>query len=108
MRRAMTMVCDGFDIVVYVRIIMLSTLPMVQPPGYDMPQVRNHTSADKHLSFRIIINTPWVAKAMRYHFEFVFNRMVPPNSAIDLHAFAFQYIFRKWIIVFIDTAFALG
>src|SRR5688572_16792679 len=101
MRRAMTMISDGFYIVVYIGIEMLSALPLVNTTGYHMPEMRNNTGADEQLPFGIIIDTPGIAEAMRHHFKPVFYRVIAPYAAIYIHPVAFQYVFRKSFAGFI-------
>lgn len=56
-----------------------------------------------------MIDTPWVADAMRHYLKSIFCRMISPDASIDLFPFAIQQVFkvlRKRIIVCLNTLHA--
>src|SRR5690554_4625585 len=104
----MSMVGDGFDVFIDIRVEMLSPLPVVNSSWNDMPQVRYYTSGNKQLPLGIIINTPVIAEAMCDHFKTVLDRMVPPDPAVDVYPFGFKQVFREFIIVVVQPSFSFG
>ena len=79
----MSMVRDGFDVVISVRIEMSPTLPMISPTLNHMPQVRNHTGCNKRLSVIVEVNTPRVAGSVHKRFKDIASRMVPPDRSVQ-------------------------
>ena len=82
----MTVIGDGLDVVVGVRVEMLPGLPLVARALDDVEEVRNHARLGKEIAVRIPINPPRIARAVREHLEFLPLRLVAPHARIDLHA----------------------
>ena len=79
----MTMVGDGFDIVVGVRIEVQATLTFVARSLNDVIQVRNNTRREESLAAVVEIDSPRIARAVRKDLERMTSRMVSPDSCID-------------------------
>src|SRR5688572_24310721 len=84
MCRAVAMIGDGLDIGIDVGIDVPPTLPVVNPTGYDVPQMRDHARRDEHLAVIVEVETPRIAEAMRHDFEPVLRRMIAPDAAVDV------------------------
>ena len=100
--RSMTMVDDGANIAVYVRIEMLPALAMINAALDDMKCMRNYTGRDKHLALGVIIDTPGVAEAVSNHLKTILYRMIPPYPPVYVDALSFENVFRKGIAMFVD------
>src|SRR5687768_13960152 len=99
MSRPVTMICNGFYVVVNVWIKMLATLPVIDTAGHHMPHMGYNTGRDKQLSLGVIIDTPWVAKTMSNYLKLIFCRMIAPNATINFCAFSFKNIFGKRVFM---------
>src|SRR5918999_771682 len=103
----MTMIGDGLDVVVNVRIEVLSTLPVIDAAGDDMPKVRDHAGADQELPFRVVIDAPRVAEAVRNDLEHVLRGMVSPHAAVDVDARTRKNVLRERLLMFVETSLPL-
>src|SRR5215217_3527461 len=80
MRGTVRVVSDGFNVIVHIRIEMLTTLPVIYPARDHVPQMRDHTGGDQHLPFRVKVDTPRVTKTVSDHFKCFFGGMKTPDS----------------------------
>ena len=101
MSRSMTMISDGLDVFIHKRIEMLPALTVVNSTWNHMPEMRNHTGAHKKLSFGVVVNSPGITEAMGHNFKSIFNRVVAPHTAVDVHSLFFKKILRKGVFVVI-------
>ena len=85
----MTVINYFFNIIINVRIEMLTTLPMINATRHNMKKMRDHTRTNKDLALGIIINAPRVTESMSYSFKSVFSWMVFPNTPININAICF-------------------
>src|SRR5690606_7156121 len=108
MCRSVTMDGNRRDVDIDIGIKVLPTLTMIDSPSYNMPQMGNDTSCDKYPPLCVIINSPRIAKSVRYHFKAIFHRMITPNATVDINSFSFQQIFGKRIIVIIKFPISFG
>ena len=95
MGTSMPMVNNSFNIFIYVRIEMLSSLSMINTPGHHMKQMRYHTRTDEKLTLGIVIYPPRVTEPMSNHFKSLFDRMVFPYATVHIDPFFLQQIFWK-------------
>src|SRR3954468_17918406 len=95
MRGSMTVIGNGLNVAVDVRIEVLPSLSLVNAARDHMKQMRNHAGGDEQLSLRIVINAPRIAEAMRDDLEYLLCRVVAPHAAIDLDAVARDQIVRE-------------
>src|SRR5690349_8632540 len=108
MRRAMTVICDGPDVAVEIRIEMLTPLPVIDAPGNNMPKMRNDTRTHDELTFRVVIDTPGVAESVCNNFKPVLHRMIAPYASVDVDALPLQDISRKRVVVPVELSFSFG
>ena len=88
---------------------MTPTLAVVDPAGNHMPEMGNHASRDKELSLGIVVDTPGIAEAVGDHLEAPLERMVAPDTAIDVCRFALEFrLPREGILVPVDLPLAGG
>ena len=106
MSRTMTVISDGFDIFIHERIEMLPALTVVNSSWNHMPEMRNHTGAHKKLAFGVIVDSPGITKAMGHNFKSIFNRVVAPHTAVDVHSLFFKKILRKGVFMEIEFCIA--
>src|SRR5262245_3107770 len=77
---------DRLDVVIRVRIEMLSRLPFVAPTLNDVVDVRNHAGRYEHLTAGVEVDAPGVARTLGEDFKGVPRRVIPPDSRIDRRA----------------------
>ena len=74
---------DGFDIVVGVRVEVLTRLPLIAGSGDDVIQMRNDARRDERVALLVEVQSPRVAGSFREHFELVPLRMVSPDTCVE-------------------------
>src|SRR5687768_13888060 len=99
-----TVVGDGANVAVNVRVVMLSALAVIGSSRDNVPEVRDDTCTHHKLAFGIVINTPGVTEPVGDHFKTVFGGMVTPNPAVDVCSLTFEDVCRERILVFIKTS----
>ncbi len=78
----MYMICYGFYIFIYIRIEVVSCLPMVPRALNDMEHMWDDTYCSKRMSVVIKINSPGITGAFGKYLKFLFGRMIPPHTCI--------------------------
>ena len=89
-RRSVAMVGDRLDVAVDVRVEVLASLTVIDAARDHVPEVGDDAGADDELPFGVVVDTPRVAESVGDDLEPILRRMVSPDAAIDLDAFAFQ------------------
>ena len=79
----MAMQCNGFDVVVRVRVEMVAGLPLIAGPLHHVVQVRNDARRREGVAVIIEINAPGVAGSVGEDVELASHRMVSPDAGID-------------------------
>ena len=104
MRRPVTVIGDGLDVAVDVRVEMLAALAMVDAAGDDVKEMRDHAGADEELALGVVVDAPRVAEAVGDDLEHVLGRMVAEDPAVDVDAVPFQDVVGERLFVFVEPA----
>ena len=99
MRRAVSVIRYCANITIDIRIVMLTSLPMINTSGDHMPEVWYYAGTHDKLTFRIIVNTPGVAEPMCDNFKPILGWVISPYTSIDVFPFTFQDIFGERILM---------
>ena len=86
--RAVTMVGDGLNVAVDVRVEVPAALTLVDAAGNDVPEMRDHAGAHDQLTLGVVVDAPRVAEAVRHDLEAILGRMVAPDAAVDVDPLA--------------------
>src|SRR5690606_32260624 len=79
----MHVISNCLNIVIGIRIKMVSALPMISCSLNNMEQVRNDAYRNERLTDIVEINAPWVTAAVCKHLKNVPRRVITPNAGID-------------------------
>ena len=74
---------DGFDIVVGVRVEVLTRLPLIAGSRDDVVQVWNDARRDERVALFVEVQSPRVTGPFHEHFELVPLRMVSPDARVE-------------------------
>src|SRR5665213_1763072 len=85
-RHPVQMVGDRLDVIVNVRVVMLSALALVVRALDHVPEMRDHTGFDDALALVIEIHAPRIAGSLGKPLEDMADRMVSPHAAVDVNA----------------------
>ena len=90
----MSVVGNRFDVVVDIRVEVLSALPFITGTLNHVIQMGYHAGRDESLPLGIEVDAPRIAGAPGKDFELVALRMVTPDACIERCAFV---IGRAWL-----------
>ncbi len=74
----------GLDIIVSIRVKVLTSLPLVPGTLNNMVHVRNHAYRDERMPIIVEINTPGIAATLGKNLKGMPGRVVAPHARIDL------------------------
>ena len=76
-------ISDGLDVVVGMRIEVLTRLTLVATAGKHMIEVRDDAGGDEHLAVLVVIEPPWIARAFGEDLEVLGQRVQAPHPGVD-------------------------
>ena len=79
---------NGLDVLIRVRIEVLTTLALVARAWDDVIQMWDHAGGDEELAVLVVVQSPGIAGTMGEDFELMAHGMVAPDAAVERRAFA--------------------
>src|SRR4026208_1713345 len=115
----MSMIGNRLDVAVDVWVEMLPALAVINAAGDHVEEMRDHARGDEQLSFRVVINAPWITESVRDNLddglsrgvtpptpdtlEAVLRRVITPPTAVDLDRVTGEHLLGKRIVAVIET-----
>src|SRR5947209_17670554 len=71
---------DRLDVVIGVGVEVLAGLPLIACAGNDVNDVRDDAGGGEEVSKLVVVEAPWVARAVGEDFELMPHGMIAPNA----------------------------